>query len=80
EGRDPGLPKHIADRFPNRFEDSELGEIPAGWRVESLDGIAHFLNGLALQKYPPETDEYLPAIKIAELRKGVTESSGKAST
>ena len=29
EGRDPGLPKPIADLFPDRFEDSELGEIPA---------------------------------------------------
>ena len=28
EGRDPGLPKHIADLFPDRFEESELGEIP----------------------------------------------------
>jgi len=41
--------------------------------------IADFLNGLALQKYPPEGDDYLPVIKIAELRKGITESSGKAS-
>lgn len=36
EGRDSGLPKHIADLFPDRFEDSELGEIPEGWRVASL--------------------------------------------
>ena len=34
EGRDPGLPQPIADLFPDRFEDSELGEIPAGWKVE----------------------------------------------
>ena len=33
EGRDPGLPKHLADLFPSRFVDSELGEIPEGWRV-----------------------------------------------
>ena len=32
EGRDPGLPQPIADLFPDRFEDSELGEIPAGWK------------------------------------------------
>jgi type I restriction enzyme S subunit len=30
EGRDTGLPKHIADLFPESFEDSELGEIPRG--------------------------------------------------
>ena len=39
EGRDPGLPKHIADLFPNRFEDSELGEIPAGWRICSISDV-----------------------------------------
>ena len=30
EGRDPGLPKAIADLFPDSFEDSELGEIRRG--------------------------------------------------
>jgi len=37
EGRDPGLPRSVADLFPDRFEDSELGEIPAGWDVGSVD-------------------------------------------
>ena len=37
EGRDPGLPPHLADLFPDSFEDSELGEIPSGWRVGSVD-------------------------------------------
>ena len=36
EGRDPGLPKPIADLFPDRFEDSELGEIPEGWEVKTF--------------------------------------------
>jgi type I restriction enzyme S subunit len=40
EGRPPGLPDEIADLFPDRFEDSELGEIPAGWKVASLQ--THF--------------------------------------
>jgi type I restriction enzyme S subunit len=30
EGRDPGLPKHIADLFPDRLVESELGKIPGG--------------------------------------------------
>jgi type I restriction enzyme S subunit len=33
EGRDPGLPDHIAALFPDSFEESELGEIPRGWTV-----------------------------------------------
>lgn len=40
EGRDPGLPKPLADLFPDSFEDSELGEIPRGWRVGVLGDVA----------------------------------------
>ena len=36
EGRDTGLPKDIADLFPDRLVNSELGETPLGWPVESL--------------------------------------------
>jgi len=41
EGRDTGLPKHIADLFPNGFEESELGEIPMGWGVGTFGEVAH---------------------------------------
>jgi hypothetical protein len=37
EGRDPGLSKPIADLFPTRLVDSELGEIPEGWEVGCVD-------------------------------------------
>jgi len=40
EGRDPGLPKPLADLFPDSFEDSALGEIPKGWEVGTLGDIA----------------------------------------
>jgi len=59
---------------------SELGDIPEGWRVLPLDELSDFLNGLALQKYPPEDEEnHLPVIKIKELKNGITESTDKAS-
>jgi type I restriction enzyme S subunit len=32
----PGLPAHLYDLFPDRLIDSELGEIPEGWKVETL--------------------------------------------
>jgi type I restriction enzyme S subunit len=38
-GCNPGLPKHIADLFPDSFEESELGEIPKGWWVGRLDDV-----------------------------------------
>jgi len=79
DGRDPGLPKPLADLFPARLVDSELGEIPEGWEVKSLDQIARFLNGLALQKYPPVGGRSLPVIKIAQLRAGNTDGADRAS-
>ena len=45
EGRDPGLPKHIADLFPDSFEDSELGEIPRGWGAGTIDDLADVVGG-----------------------------------
>jgi type I restriction enzyme S subunit len=77
--RDPGLPKSLADLFPDSLEDSELGEIPRGWEVRSLDEIARFLNGLALQRYPPKDGHSLPVIKIAQLRAGNTGAADRAS-
>ena len=40
EGRDTGLPKDIADLFPARLVASELGEIPKGWKVGTLEDVA----------------------------------------
>jgi type I restriction enzyme S subunit len=79
EGRDPGLPQPLVDLFPDSFEDSELGEIPKGWEVRGLDEIARFLNGLALQKYPPKDGRSLPVIKIAQLRAGDTSGADAAN-
>lgn len=66
--------------FPDSLVDSELGEIPEGWAVKPLDEIANYLNGLALQKYPPESEtEWLPVIKIAQLKSGSTVGADRAS-
>ena len=44
--------------------------------MKSLSKIATFLNGLALQKYPPRDDDKdLRVVKIAELRKGSTDGA-----
>ena len=49
EGRDPGMPKEIADLFPDSFQDSELGKIPEGWTVEKLGILLELAYGKALQ-------------------------------
>ncbi len=50
KGRDPGLPRHIADLFPDSFEESELGKIPRGWRVARLGDIIDLAYGKALKE------------------------------
>ena len=54
-----------------KFVESELGMIPEGWKVGTLTDIASYLNGLAMQKFPPENkNESLPVLKIKELGQG----------
>ncbi len=49
EGRDTGLPSHIADLFPDRLVESELGEIPEGWEVKPLGELIDLAYGKALK-------------------------------
>ncbi|NTW62254.1 restriction endonuclease subunit S [Candidatus Saccharibacteria bacterium] len=49
------------------------------WEEKSLDEIADFLNGLAMQKYPKKDGEpTLPVIKIREMSSGVTANTDVA--
>ena len=71
EGRDPGLPKHLADLFPDRLVNSELGPIPEGWEVKAVEQfielnpresikrgtIAPYLNMAALPTSGPNPDD-----------------------
>lgn len=76
----PSMPQEVFDALPTCFVDSEIGPMPAGWEVKAIAGVATFLNGLALQKYPPRGDgSDLRVIKIAQLRKGSTEGADLAN-
>lgn len=81
EGREPeGMGAATAAQFPAKMEASEIGLIPEGWQAKPLDSIAKYTNGLALQKYPPESEtEFLPVVKIAQLRAGHTVGADRAS-
>ncbi len=48
-GKGEGSVYEIDRLFPDRFEDSELGEIPAGWKVADVGTIAEVTSG----KRPP---------------------------
>jgi len=72
--------KTTAELFPAAMQDSELGGVPEGWEIKQLDHIAHYQNGLPLQKFRPENDErYLLVLKIAQLNKGFADGEEKAS-
>lgn len=45
EGRDTGLPDHIADLFPSTLTNSSLGDIPFGWSVQAFASTVDILGG-----------------------------------
>ena len=70
EGRDPGLPKHLADLFPDRLVDSELGPIPEGWEIGCVGDIAdQRRSGVKPEQIDPNTPyiglEHMPKHCIA---------------
>jgi len=80
EGRAPAsMNAETAELFPDGFEETEMGMVPKGCVIKSLDEIADFLNGLAMQKFSPEDEDFLPVIKIAELHRVNTMGSDHAS-
>ncbi len=69
EGRDPGLPKHIADLFPDRFEDSELGETPAGWESWCVSDVGNVICGKTPStKVAEYYGDAIPFITIPDMR------------
>ncbi|MBM4287374.1 MAG: hypothetical protein FJ135_04345 [Deltaproteobacteria bacterium] len=64
----PGQPPHIAELFPDSFVDSELGEIPRGWRIGKIQDLGEVICG----KTPPtsEPDNYgddVPFVTIPDM-------------
>ena len=55
EGRDIGLPSEIADLFPDRFVDSELGEIPEGWEIGVFGNVVEFVRETTNPLSSPDT-------------------------
>jgi type I restriction enzyme S subunit len=58
------LAPHIADLFPDAFEESELGEIPQGWEVGTLGMI---VNEMRDTVQPAEIDPRTPYIALQHM-------------
>jgi type I restriction enzyme S subunit len=52
EGKPTGLSQEISDLFPDSFEDSELGQIPKGFKVDSVDNQYD----ISIGKTPPRKE------------------------
>jgi type I restriction enzyme S subunit len=85
EGRDPGLPKEIADLFPSRLVDSELGPIPEGWTASDFGCIAEARReGVAANQIDAATNyiglEHMPrrSISLWEWESGDAIESNKS--
>ena len=67
-GRDTGLPKDIADLFPDRIVDSELGEIPDGWIQDSIYNFADVVYGAPFASKQFNNEKRgVPLIRIRDL-------------
>lgn len=62
EGRDPGLPREIADLFPDSFEDSVFGEVPKEWEVKPLPSFIEVNPTRSLRK-----DAVAPYLDMANM-------------
>ncbi len=80
-GKDTGLPKEIADLFPDRLVDSELGEIPEGWHTSHLDTLVKITKGASYRKMQlAESDTALVTLKSFKRGGGYRSDGLKAFT
>ena len=85
-GRDIDLPAHIAQFFPERMVDSELGEIPEGWKVGVMGDVAQLLSGGTPETsvpqywdgnipwYPAKDAPSLDAVFVLETERNITQA------
>jgi type I restriction enzyme S subunit len=79
EGRPTGLPAEISDLFPDSFEDSELGEIPSGWKIGKIrdliekTGMGPFGSRMKTETFQKSG---VPIIKGGNLRGMLVEGCG----
>jgi type I restriction enzyme, S subunit len=64
EGRETGLPREIADLFPDGFEASEVGEVPRGWTIRALGELVDTVKGTSYRSSElVESDTALVTLK-----------------
>ncbi len=65
EGRQPyGMDAETAALFPDSFEDSELGPIPKGWSISTIDDLCDFVSRGVTPKYFVGSKRYIINQKV----------------
>lgn len=65
----------MAALFPDKLVESELGEVPKGWEVNSLGNICNFTPGSAFKpEYQGQTQGEIPFIKVSDMNLNGNES------
>lgn len=69
QGRDPGLPPHLAALFPDRLVETEHGDVPEGWSVDSIYSAADVIYGAPFASKMFNLERRgVPLIRIRDLR------------
>ena len=63
-GRDTGLPSHIADLFPDRLVDSEMGDVPEGWTAGTLSDVANLSPESWNRRSAPDVVRYVDLTNV----------------
>ena len=69
----PGLPAHLYDMFPDQLVESELGEIPVGWKLGAIEDLCSSISsgGTPARKKPLYwSNGTIPWFKTGELNDG----------
>jgi type I restriction enzyme S subunit len=82
EGLDASPSSPIAALFPDSLEDSEIGEVPKGWRIGVLDDITEFVLGgdWGTDTHTEETSELAFCIRGADIPELQSGGFGKMPT
>ena len=76
KGEPTGWPNAIDALFPDSLEQSEIGEIPSGWKLTSVYDLADYINGASHSSKILNTSRLgYPVIKINELKNGFTDQT-----
>jgi type I restriction enzyme S subunit len=67
DGREGGLSDSIANLFPDSFDDAEIGDVPAGWIVRTIDDVAE-VNAWTLKASDQLAN--IDYVEISEVMKG----------